>query len=556
MSFRRPTPKELAVQAFQANQAHQYALAQHAEKLTTELAELDRLLALANTDDGESDIDSDFYIPNSKPPVGFIRNFSNPDSPFYEDTMKRNRYLGFTVRHSVPAKEIEALKAAVNTELRRVEQLEGTSSTTTDAQMGDKLNWTVIAEKVSDSSSVKRTAEECKIKWIGDLSSSTNRREWSAPETQQLKDIIAKQPNRTSINWVEVSRELGTNRLPLDCMRQSIDRPRHIWNAESDQRLKDAVKLYGTAWSLVARYVSPELTAHQCSTRYLRVLDPTLRHGPWTAEEDKRLTEAVGGYGRSAWSEIASTIPGRVSENCRDRWLTALDPMRTGKTGKKSNDWSDEKDRNALIDAVQTHGKNWKVIAVQFGRSATSCRQQYETLMKLGYTTNPDVQPLALDSSSTPNENGVEEQAAISTSVAPVSIVPSQTVASSSASTPARPRPRALAKTKSTGSEAAHHEIAAPSVGEGNKRLAPEPEDTPPHKKQAVEATEGRSQKAMIEPVERTTPAPSTDEAPTTSEAVGTSPRRGGRGRRRAPQTTNLPLRRSSRLGSSALADE
>jgi hypothetical protein len=44
MEFQRPTPKDLARRALQANQDHQYALAQHAEKLTAELAELDKLL--------------------------------------------------------------------------------------------------------------------------------------------------------------------------------------------------------------------------------------------------------------------------------------------------------------------------------------------------------------------------------------------------------------------------------------------------------------------------------------------------------------------------------
>jgi hypothetical protein len=38
------TPKELALRTLEANQDHQYALAQHAEKLTAELAELDKLL--------------------------------------------------------------------------------------------------------------------------------------------------------------------------------------------------------------------------------------------------------------------------------------------------------------------------------------------------------------------------------------------------------------------------------------------------------------------------------------------------------------------------------
>lgn len=44
MDVRKPTPKELALSTLKANQEHQYALASYAEKLTAELAELDKIL--------------------------------------------------------------------------------------------------------------------------------------------------------------------------------------------------------------------------------------------------------------------------------------------------------------------------------------------------------------------------------------------------------------------------------------------------------------------------------------------------------------------------------
>jgi hypothetical protein len=37
----------------------------------------------ADTEDGDSDLECDFYIPNAKPPVGPIRNFSHPVRTFF-----------------------------------------------------------------------------------------------------------------------------------------------------------------------------------------------------------------------------------------------------------------------------------------------------------------------------------------------------------------------------------------------------------------------------------------------------------------------------------------
>ncbi|KAJ7283844.1 hypothetical protein C8J57DRAFT_1498847 [Mycena rebaudengoi] len=398
-------PRELAQLTLRANQEHQYALALYAEKKAAELAELDKLLLQADTEDGDSELECDFYIPDAKPATGLIRNFLHPKSPFFEDAMRRNRYSNLLARHPMSPKETEALKLAVAAEADRLEK---TGSKIPDSEITDKINWSVVAEKVSDRSiSVKRTADECKTKWIGDISTSINRTVWSSSELEKLRDILDDLPHKTKVNWVEVATQLGTNRLPIECMRVGRERPRHTWNSELDQRLLDATKLYGTSWNLVARYVSADATPAQCSTRYLRSLDPSLHHGPWSAEEDKRLIAAIAGYGKN-WPDVANVIPGRTNEQCRERWTSALDPAKTGET------WTEEEDK-ALLEAVGKVGTKWKTVCGLVGnsRSATNCRVRYDKLRETESTEGEDEsQPPSARATPKPklSDNWTEEE--------------------------------------------------------------------------------------------------------------------------------------------------
>lgn len=101
-------------------------------------------------------------------------------------------------------------------------------------------------------------------------------------------------------------------------MRHGISRRVHVWTAESDATLLEAVKTYGgdnwalgmlplwmlypfsmhfaDPWRLVAVAVSPDATAHQCQKRYNDTVDPTLKRGPWSSEEDARLLRAIAGF--------------------------------------------------------------------------------------------------------------------------------------------------------------------------------------------------------------------------------------------------------------------
>ncbi|KAK0191239.1 hypothetical protein F5146DRAFT_1223988, partial [Armillaria mellea] len=368
---------DLLTPAIDTAQAHQYALTQYADALSTELDELDKLLKAAERDkeDADDDLGLQVQIIGAKKPVGPVASSElvNPSSPFYEEAMQRTRYLTWTTVRPMKAKELAALDEGVRNENTRLKALETRDRGTSDIDIvhnTEGINWNIIAEKVSDASTAKWTADEVQFKWMADRHPRINHGEWTDQEIEQLKRIV----QETKVNWVQVAKDLGTNRIPLDCLRKAIQlrqRPKHAWKKRIDDRLEEAVQKYGVAnWSLVARYVSNELNAVQCEARYVRL---HLDRRPWTAAEDARLHSAVGGYGQS-WVDVASAMPGRTNDQCRDRWIERQ---------KAASVWTEDDDRRLaeLVDQFGTVGR-WKTIASEMGggRIDVNCRSRYNKI--------------------------------------------------------------------------------------------------------------------------------------------------------------------------------
>lgn len=59
--------------------------------------------------------------------------------------------------------------------------------------------------------------------------------------------------------------------------------------------------------------------------------------GPWSPEEDAKLSQIVMNFGARNWCLIAKGIPGRSGKSCRLRWCNQLDPSLKHNpfTGKK-----------------------------------------------------------------------------------------------------------------------------------------------------------------------------------------------------------------------------
>lgn len=64
--------------------------------------------------------------------------------------------------------------------------------------------------KVSDASSVKRTAIDCRVCWIGDRHPGINHGEWAAPEIAKLSELVSEiLEEKSTVDWVEVAKQLG-----------------------------------------------------------------------------------------------------------------------------------------------------------------------------------------------------------------------------------------------------------------------------------------------------------------------------------------------------------
>lgn len=174
-------------------------------------------------------------------------------------------------------------------------------------------------------------------------------------------------------------------RLPLDKLafwtmeeqRQSIARHRQgKWSPEENQLLTEAVQRLGEKqWTKVAAEV-PGRSSVQCMHRWSKILRPGRVRGPWSAEEDTVLRHWVESMGASKWSLCASRIPGRNGKQCRERWYNALDPeVRKGA-------WSDQED----LTIFQLHsqiGAKWAEIARRLpGRTENSIKNRFYSMLR------------------------------------------------------------------------------------------------------------------------------------------------------------------------------
>jgi hypothetical protein len=62
------------------------------------------------------------------------------------------------------------------------------------------------------------------------------------------------------------------------------------------------------------------------------------------------------GVGNVKWSVIASQLHGRIGKQCRERWFNHLDPA------IKKGEWTDEED-HVVFEAQLVFGNRWSEIA-------------------------------------------------------------------------------------------------------------------------------------------------------------------------------------------------
>ncbi|KYO23408.1 snRNA-activating protein complex subunit 4 isoform A [Alligator mississippiensis] len=290
------------------------------------------------------------------------------------------------LKHEYLNQKLEKAKTAMDRKIleKQIKEAEREIDTTNQIPhrelLGNRLDehdWEKISKINFDGT---RNPGELRKFWQNWEHPSINKEEWSEEEIEKLKKITAKHDSQ---DWQTIAQELGTNRSAFQCLQKyqayNKDFKRNEWTKEEDQMLKQLVQEMRVGrhipYRRIAYYMEGRDSA-QLIYRWTKCVDPSLRRGTWTPEEDALLLAAVKKYGERDWYKIRELVPGRNDAQCRDRYLYALH------ADLKKGRWSCQEEEK-LIELIQKYGVGcWSKIASELPhRTPTQCLSKWKIMI-------------------------------------------------------------------------------------------------------------------------------------------------------------------------------
>ncbi|KAM7415453.1 hypothetical protein PAMA_017794 [Pampus argenteus] len=227
-----------------------------------------------------------------------------------------------------------------------------------------------------------RDAEDIRCFWQNFLHPSVNKSRWSQEEVQQLKEISRRHEER---HWESIAQQLGTGRTAFMCLQTfqrfvSDSLRRSAWTPAEDALLRvlvDKMRIGNFIPYTQMSYFMDGRDPAQLIYRWNQVLDPSLKKGPWTYQEDQLLLQAVSRHGEKNWWKIRLEVPGRTDSACRDRYHDCL------KAGTKRGSF-DKHELELLLQLVEKHGVGrWAKIAAEIpNRFDAQCLREWKKLTR------------------------------------------------------------------------------------------------------------------------------------------------------------------------------
>ena len=211
---------------------------------------------------------------------------------------------------------------------------------------------------------------------------------------KKIRDL-RKSKKFSPVNHLDVTESLGyqTNRK----------NNRNSWSKEEDERLlshvNSALVSFGHSnglddiktiqasmeitkkvqWEAIAiHFEAQNRKGKDLRKRWTGSLDPNLKKGKWTPEEDQLLLKAYDKHG-SHWLVISLEIGGRTEDQCAKRYIEVLRPD----SAKRLRNWTVEEDLK-LISKVKQYGTKWRKISSEMDcRPSLTCRNRWRKIITM-----------------------------------------------------------------------------------------------------------------------------------------------------------------------------
>jgi myb proto-oncogene protein len=149
-----------------------------------------------------------------------------------------------------------------------------------------------------------------------------NKSIWSKEEDRLLVSHVQTQNRRT---WKKIAQQLS-NKTPYQCsLRYRSINPnisKGAWKSEEDSKILEGIRLYGKKWNMIA-ITLPTRNAKQIRDRYINYLDPHIKQGNFTVDEDILIMDLHVRYGNK-WAKIHKYLPNRSCDMIKNRYNSSI----------------------------------------------------------------------------------------------------------------------------------------------------------------------------------------------------------------------------------------